>query len=290
MWLSDDGGETWRHGNAGLVPRYVPEESQGDTIDLCVHNMHRTPQRPERLFMQFHGGVYRSDDTGETWTSIAEGLPSDFGFPMVIDPGDPDTAFVIPLVADTDRVTVDGRVRVFGTRDAGESWTSLSDGLPQDGAYLTILRQAFGHEGEGPGWASTSEPRRETCSGPGMRGPLGSRSESGWRRSTRSGWPRPARSPRHVRGCLHHGAMGEIVSLAEYRDRRSPELAVMRRLEHAVGRLDSVVQRRPGRMAPTVERELLLIARAVSSGMPLAAADRAERLADLLEHPAASGS
>jgi hypothetical protein len=84
--------------------------------------------------------------------------------------------------------------------------------------------------------------------------------------------------------------MGEIVSLAEYRDRRSPELAVMRRLERAVSRLDSVVQRRPGRVAPTVERELLVIARAVSSGMPLHAADRAERLADLLEHPAASGS
>ena len=68
---------------------------------------------------------------------------------MVLDPADPDSAYVIPLVADTDRVTVDGRVRVFGTRDAGESWTSLNDGLPQEGAYLTILRQAFDREGEG---------------------------------------------------------------------------------------------------------------------------------------------
>ena len=84
--------------------------------------------------------------------------------------------------------------------------------------------------------------------------------------------------------------MGEIVLLAEYRDRRNPELTVLQRLDRAVERLDSIVRRRPGRMAPTVERELLLIARAVSSGMPLEAADRAERLADLLEHPAASGS
>jgi hypothetical protein len=84
--------------------------------------------------------------------------------------------------------------------------------------------------------------------------------------------------------------MGEIVLLAEYRDRRHPELTVLQRLDRAVERLDSIVRRRPGRMAPTVERELLLIARAVSSGMPLEAADRAERLADLLEHPAASGS
>ncbi len=149
VWLSEDGGQTWSHGNDGLVPRYVPEEARTETIDLCVHNMHRAPRKPERLFMQFHGGVYRSDDGGAAWTSIAGGLPSDFGFPMVTDPADPDSAFVIPLVSDGDRVTVDGRVRVFGTRDAGESWASLSDGLPQEDAYLTILRQAFDREGEG---------------------------------------------------------------------------------------------------------------------------------------------
>jgi photosystem II stability/assembly factor-like uncharacterized protein len=149
VWLSEDGGQTWSHGNEGLVPRYVPEEAREGTIDLCVHNMRRAPTRPERLFMQFHGGVYRSDDEGATWTSIADGLPSDFGFPMVIDPSDPDAAFVIPLVADVDRVTVDGRVRVYGTRDAGDTWTSLSGGLPQEDSYLTILRQAFDREGEG---------------------------------------------------------------------------------------------------------------------------------------------
>lgn len=35
--------------------------------------------------MQFHGGVYRSDDAGETWTDIGtdSALPSDFGFPVV---------------------------------------------------------------------------------------------------------------------------------------------------------------------------------------------------------------
>jgi photosystem II stability/assembly factor-like uncharacterized protein len=112
--------------------------------------MHRAPKRPERLFMQFHGGVYRSDDAGETWTSIADGLPSDFGFPMVVDPDDPDSAYVIPLVADMDRVTPEGKVRVYETRDAGASWTARGDGLPSEDAYLTILRQAFCGIGAGP--------------------------------------------------------------------------------------------------------------------------------------------
>jgi len=150
VWLTEDGGQTWRHGNKGLYPRYMPEEKREDTIDLCVHNMHRAPLRPERLFMQFHGGVYRSDDAGETWESIAEGLPSDFGFPMVLDPDDPDSAYVIPLVADMDRTTPDGRVRVYETRDAGASWIERTDGLPQEDAYLTILRQAFARSGSGP--------------------------------------------------------------------------------------------------------------------------------------------
>ena len=150
VWLSEDGGRSWRHGNEGLVPRYLPEEARAGTLALCVHNMHRAPLRPERVFMQFHGGVYRSDDAGETWIDIAQGLPSDFGFPLVLDPGDPDRAFVIPLVSGEDRVTPEGRLRVYETADAGLTWTGRTEGLPQAEAYLTILRQAFGCDGEDP--------------------------------------------------------------------------------------------------------------------------------------------
>ena len=149
VWLTDDGGATWAHGNEGLSARYLPDDAPEDTFDFCVHDLHRAPRRPERLFMQFHGGVYRSDDAGRSWTSIADGLPSDFGFPLMLDPADPDSAYVIPLAADTDRVTPEGRVRVYETRDAGASWTARGDGLPQEHAYLTVLRQAFGGTGEG---------------------------------------------------------------------------------------------------------------------------------------------
>ncbi|MGZ8805420.1 MAG: WD40/YVTN/BNR-like repeat-containing protein, partial [Microbacterium sp.] len=151
VWITDDGGQTWRTGYAGLVPEYMPEEAREGTNVLCVHNMHRAPTRPERLFMQFHGNVYRSDDEGSSWNEIRAGLPSGFGFPLVIDPADADSAFVIPLVADIDRVTPDAEVRVYETRDAGTSWTAHGDGLPRNEAYLTVLRQAFGAAGEGAG-------------------------------------------------------------------------------------------------------------------------------------------
>jgi hypothetical protein len=41
--------------------------------------------------------VLRSDDYGHSWRSIAKGLPSDFGFPIVVHPHDVDTVYVVPL-------------------------------------------------------------------------------------------------------------------------------------------------------------------------------------------------
>jgi photosystem II stability/assembly factor-like uncharacterized protein len=153
VWHTDDRGKTWRHRVEGLDPRYIPEEARPESLDHCVHNLHRVPARPDRLFLQFHGGVYRSDDAGEKWEQIGQadrGLPSDFGFPLVVDPNATERAYVIPLIADVDRTPPEGKLRVYRTDDAGASWTPLTDGLPQENAYHTVLRQAFGHDGADP--------------------------------------------------------------------------------------------------------------------------------------------
>ena len=153
MWLTEDRGRTWQRGNIGLDPAYLPQEALADeNAGRCVHHVERHPRRPDRMFMQFHGGVYRSDDAGRSWSDIGGGgLPSNFGFPLAVDPSDPDSAYVIPLVADMDRVMPDGRVRVYETRDGGSSWAPRGDGLPAEHAYLTVLRQAFSRTGEGAG-------------------------------------------------------------------------------------------------------------------------------------------
>ncbi len=152
VWVTEDGGAGWRRGTAGLVPRYVPEEARPTTNMFCIHKLLRAAREPATLYLQFHGGVYRSEDAGLTWQDIGTGtgLPSDFGFPMVLDPRDPARAYVIPLAADADRVTPEGRLRVYETCDRGASWHPLTSGLPQENCYLTILRQAFGHDGGDP--------------------------------------------------------------------------------------------------------------------------------------------
>jgi photosystem II stability/assembly factor-like uncharacterized protein len=95
------------------------------------------------MFLQNHHGVYRTDDAGEHWVSIADGLPSDFGFPIVVDPQDPNTVFVFPLVADAQRIPPEGRPRVWRSRDAGEMWEELSKGLPERDFYAGVMRDAM---------------------------------------------------------------------------------------------------------------------------------------------------
>jgi hypothetical protein len=107
-----------------------------------VHKIAQHPDRPERFFAQNHHGVYRSDDGAATWQSIAEGLPSDFGFPMVVHPRRPDVIYNFPLVADGERFPPDGRCAVYRSEDAGKSWDALTDGLP-DKLWNGVLRDAM---------------------------------------------------------------------------------------------------------------------------------------------------
>jgi photosystem II stability/assembly factor-like uncharacterized protein len=120
-----------------FTPEKYPEFGQ------CVHKIAMHPARPERLFLQNHWGLYRSDDGAESWQDIATGVPSDFGFPIVMHPRNPDCVYILPVESDEFRCTPEGRLRVYRTRNAGASWEALTRGLPQKGAYETILRDAM---------------------------------------------------------------------------------------------------------------------------------------------------
>jgi hypothetical protein len=62
---------------------------------------------------------------------------------MVMHPHDPECVYIVPVESDEFRCTPDGRLRVYRTRNAGASWEPLARGLPQGGAYETVLRDAM---------------------------------------------------------------------------------------------------------------------------------------------------
>jgi photosystem II stability/assembly factor-like uncharacterized protein len=122
-----------------------------------VHKIAGHPDAPGRLYMQNHGGwaewdgpggprpdigVLRSDDHGKTWRSIAKGLPSDFGFPIVVHPHDPDTVYVMPLEGMT-RTCPGGAPAVWRSENGGTAWNRLARGLPKKESFFTVQRDAM---------------------------------------------------------------------------------------------------------------------------------------------------
>jgi serine/threonine protein kinase len=141
VYRTDDAGSTWVAHNRGVRALFMPDKYP--EFGQCVHKIAMHPARPERLFLQNHWGIYRSDNYAENWTDIANGVPSDFGFPVVMHPHNPDCAYVVPVESEEFRCACDGRLRIYRTRNAGSSWEPLMRGLPQKQAYETVLRDAL---------------------------------------------------------------------------------------------------------------------------------------------------
>ena len=148
VYRSDDGGQSWSASNKGVGAPFMPDPQP--EFGQCVHKVARDATDPSRLFMQNHGGVYRSDDDGHSWTYIAESLPSDFGFTMLAHPSRAGVAYNFPIVSGGDRWPPDHACRVYRTEDAGVTWSPLTAGLPQDAYYGNVLRDAMCTDGADP--------------------------------------------------------------------------------------------------------------------------------------------
>jgi len=139
VYRTADGGHTWAANNGGIKAPYRPDP--WPEFGQCVHKVARDSVNSARLYAQNHHGVYRSDDNGATWASIAAGLPTDFGFTVVAHPTKGDTLWLIPVTADGERIPPGGQLQVQRSFDAGASWTTCSDGLPSP-SYTCVLRDA----------------------------------------------------------------------------------------------------------------------------------------------------
>lgn len=139
---SDDRGRTWKVKNEGVTPVDIQETPKYNEINRCLHKVVQDPADPARLYQQNHTGVYRSQDAGDSWERIENGLPARFGFPIAMHPRNPKTLYVIPQESDEFRMFKDGHLGVYRTADAGDSWKAAGRGLPDDN-YAGVLRDGL---------------------------------------------------------------------------------------------------------------------------------------------------
>ena len=143
LFETADDGVSWTPRNRGLRADWPREHEE---VGFCVHKLVRSPADGERMYQQNHVGMHRSDDAGATWTEITEGLPTEFGFAAAAHPHDRDTFHVIPLDPGHGRTMPDGKACVWRTEDAGSTWRRADNGLPQEDAYLGVLREGMAND------------------------------------------------------------------------------------------------------------------------------------------------
>jgi len=123
LYKSEDGGDTWRRLTEGL-----PSNDQGlGRIGVGI-----APSDPARMYATVDaregGGVYRSDDAGESWSRVSTdyriyGRGGDFA-EIRVHPRNPDVVFA-------------GNIASYRSDDGGYSWTSIK-GAPGGDDYHRI--------------------------------------------------------------------------------------------------------------------------------------------------------
>lgn len=148
-WFTEDDGESWEVRTKGMYAEYMPPERRDDPAVQDPHLMVRCAADPDTLWVQHHNGVFSSRDNGRSWRAFDEIPPAKFGFAVAVHPGDPGTAWFVPAVKDECRVPVEAAVVVTRTRDGGERFEVLREGLPQQHAYDLVFRHALDVDGSG---------------------------------------------------------------------------------------------------------------------------------------------
>ena len=100
VWITDDGGKSWRASVDGMYAEYAPPQLRHAPQMQDVHRLVQCPSAPDTMWAQHHNGVFRSTDGARSWQDVTTIRPAKFGFAVVAHPSDPDTAWFVPGVKD----------------------------------------------------------------------------------------------------------------------------------------------------------------------------------------------
>lgn len=155
VYESTDDGATWAIRNQGLKADFLPNPDAETGHD--PHFIMACAAQPDVIWMQNHCGIFRTTDGAASWEMISEkGTLPHFGFPVAAHEKEPNTAWVVPGIADEKRMPVDGALCVCRTEDGGKTWTDLRNGLPQQNAYDVVFRHALDIQGDTLAFGSTT--------------------------------------------------------------------------------------------------------------------------------------
>ncbi|MFB6248865.1 MAG: WD40/YVTN/BNR-like repeat-containing protein [Salinibacter sp.] len=122
VYKTTDGGQTWDKvlyvsPNTGAIE----VKMNPDNPRILYAAAWKAERKPWAMFSGADkGGIYKSTDSGETWTKLTEGLPSKVGrIGMAVSPADPDRLYA--LVESTRDST-----GLYRSDDAGRSWTLVN--------------------------------------------------------------------------------------------------------------------------------------------------------------------
>ena len=143
VWQTADGGASWVLTSTGMRADYMPPELDENEAVQDPHRFVRSQAMPDMLWCQHHNGIWRSEDGGHHWQEIGSAPLSHFGFAVAVHPRDGGTAWFVPAQADVLRIPHDGALAVTRTRDGGQTFEVLREGLPQRHCYDLVYRHGL---------------------------------------------------------------------------------------------------------------------------------------------------
>ena len=149
--LSIDGGQSYSRISGDLV--------RGDlSADVYAsQTLHLDPGNPDRVYMASWGGLYRSDNRGQSWERlILDAVAEAVGFSVATIAVSPaDSNLILAGVGDVER-NDDGLSAIYRTADGGSSWNLVSAGI-FSGSETPVHSLLFDTVNSGVVYAATGE-------------------------------------------------------------------------------------------------------------------------------------